>query len=64
MLKALARAFLSIRPGYRIYFGKDGEHLVILVGGGTKQQQSKDIKLAKQRWQEYKIRKRHSGLSL
>ncbi len=24
-------------PGYRIYFGKDGPHLVILVGGSTKQ---------------------------
>lgn len=30
-------------PGYRIYFGQDGEELVILLGGGTKGQQSKDI---------------------
>ena len=45
-------------PGYRIYFGKDGERLVILLGGGTKKRQSQDIKTAKQLWQEYKRRKR------
>ena len=48
---------LHFGPGYRIYFGKNGEHLVILVGGGSKKQQSQDIQLAKQRWQEYKTRK-------
>lgn len=41
-------------PGYRIYFGQDGETLIILVGGGTKKQQSKDIKIAQQLWQDYK----------
>ena len=45
-------------PGYRVYFGKDGETLIILVGGGTKKRQSRDIELAKQRWNDYKRRKR------
>ncbi|HVN63429.1 MAG TPA: type II toxin-antitoxin system RelE/ParE family toxin, partial [Candidatus Binataceae bacterium] len=27
---------LDFGPGYRIYFGKDGERIVILLGGGTK----------------------------
>jgi putative addiction module killer protein len=27
---------IDFGPGYRIYFGKDGERLVILLGGGTK----------------------------
>ena len=27
---------IDFGPGYRIYFGKDGERLVILIGGGTK----------------------------
>jgi putative addiction module killer protein len=45
-------------PGYRIYFGKDGETLVILVGGGSKKRQSADIAAAKERWAEYKKRKR------
>ncbi|HEY8670995.1 MAG TPA: hypothetical protein VIL63_09160 [Terriglobales bacterium] len=34
---------LDFGPGYRIYFGKDGEILVILLGGGTKKRQQKDI---------------------
>ncbi len=45
-------------PGYRIYFGKDGEMLVILVGGGTKKRQSADIRIAKEKWTEYKQRKK------
>jgi putative addiction module killer protein len=48
-------------PGYRIYFGKDGETLVILVGGGSKKRQSVDIAAAKERWAEYKERKRKGG---
>jgi putative addiction module killer protein len=34
---------LNFGPGYRIYFGKDGETLVIILGGGTKKRQSRDI---------------------
>ena len=30
-------------PGYRVYFGRDGEVLVILLTGGTKQRQQRDI---------------------
>lgn len=48
-------------PGYRIYFGKDGEKLVILLGGGTKKRQQKDIEQAKAAWQEYKKRKQLEG---
>lgn len=43
--------------GYRIYFGKDGERLIILLGGGTKKRQQKDIANALARWQDYKQRK-------
>ena len=49
---------IDFGPGYRIYFGKDGERLVILVGGGTKKRQSKDIANAKAIWKDYKERKR------
>jgi len=45
-------------PGYRIYFGKDGERLVILLGGGTKKRQQIDIETAKALWQEFKQRRR------
>ncbi len=44
-------------PGYRIYFGKDGEPLVILVGGGTKKRQQRYIATALARWQDYKQRR-------
>ena len=44
-------------PGYRIYFGKDGDRLVILLGGGTKRRQDKDVALAQARWADYKKRK-------
>jgi putative addiction module killer protein len=37
---------INFGPGYRVYFGKDGPQLVVLVGGGNKQRQEKDIALA------------------
>ena len=43
--------------GYRVYLGKDGDKLVILLGGGTKKRQQNDIDRAKELWQEYKKRK-------
>ena len=45
-------------PGYRIYFGKDGDQLIILVGGGSKKRQQADIQAAQARWQDYKQRQR------
>jgi len=49
---------LDFGPGYRIYFGRDGETLVILLGGGTKKRQSTDIEAAKILWHEYKAGRR------
>ena len=54
-------ARLDFGPGYRIYFGKDGECLVILLAGGTKKRQQKDINDAIGRWQDYKQRKKKQG---
>jgi len=48
---------IDFGPGYRIYFGKDGERLIILLGGGTKKRQNDDIECAKAAWREYKRRK-------
>ena len=44
-------------PGYRIYFGKDGDNLVILLGGGTKKHQDRDIRASHEHWIDYKRRK-------
>lgn len=49
---------INFGPGYRVYFGKDGEELVILLAGGTKKKQSEDIQAAIRRWQDYKRRKK------
>ena len=49
---------VNFGPGYRVYFGKDGEQIVILLGGGTKQRQQNDIKFALNRWADYKQRKK------
>jgi len=52
---------MDFGPGYRIYFGQDGNTLVILLCGGTKKTQQKDIDRAKGFWQEYKARKKSGG---
>lgn len=48
---------IDFGPGYRVYFGKDGDALVILLGGGTKKRQERDIVRAHSRWKDYKKRK-------
>lgn len=45
---------LFFGPGYRIYFGEDGDTLVILLCGGDKGSQHKDIRQAIRYWDEYK----------
>ena len=48
---------IDFGPGYRIYFGRDGDRLVILLGGGTKKRQQNDIARAQELWADYKRRK-------
>jgi putative addiction module killer protein len=63
--KSIGEGVLECRidfgPGYRIYFGRDGDTLVILLGGGTKKRQQKDTETAKALWKEYKRRKRQES---
>jgi putative addiction module killer protein len=44
-------------PGYRVYFGRDGDALVILLSGGTKQRQQRDIEAAQVMWEDYRRRR-------
>lgn len=44
-------------PGYRIYLAKDGNRIIILLGGGTKKRQQRDIASAIELWESYKRRK-------
>jgi putative addiction module killer protein len=48
---------LDFGPGYRIYFGKDGNLLVVLLGGSSKRRQNEAITAAQERWADYKRRK-------
>ena len=61
-VKGVGRGVFEYRmdfgPGYRIYFGRDGNTLIILLGGGTKSRQYRDIENAKSSWQDYRRRKR------
>ena len=52
---------IDFGPGYRVYFGRDGEELVVLLAGGTKRRQQRDIDQAKAYWADYKARKRRGG---
>ena len=49
---------INFGPGYRIYFGKDGDSVVILLAGGSKARQQNDIAAAEMRWTDYKKRKK------
>jgi putative addiction module killer protein len=48
---------IDFGPGYRIYFGQEGETLIILLGGGSKKTQAGDIRFAQARWGAYKSRR-------
>ena len=42
-------------PGIRIYFAKDGLNIILLLAGGDKSSQQKDIEIAVARWHDYKF---------
>jgi putative addiction module killer protein len=56
--RGVFEARIDFGPGYRIYFGKDGETVVILLGGSTKKRQSAAIEAAHKAWTDYKQRKK------
>jgi putative addiction module killer protein len=45
---------LDFGPGYRVYYGREGRTIIILLGGGTKRRQDADIAAAMERWKRYK----------
>ncbi len=44
---------LDFGPGFRLYFGRDGQTIVLLLIGGTKATQARDIRRARDYWREY-----------
>jgi putative addiction module killer protein len=55
--KGVSEYKIDFGSGYRIYFGQDGKEIVILLGGGSKKSQGKDIIAAQNLWAEYKRKK-------
>ena len=55
---------IDFGPGYRVYFGKDAESVVILLGGSSKQRQHQAIEAAQQRWADYRRRKMTNRLEV
>ena len=57
-VKALGDGVLELKidfgPGYRVYFGKKGSKVILLLGGGTKRKQENDIAQAKRLWTTFK----------
>ncbi len=49
---------LDFGPGYRVYYGREGQAIVILLGGGSKRRQDADIAAAVERWKRYKQAKK------
>lgn len=48
---------IDFGPGFRVYFGKDGQRLVILLGGSGKKRQGAAIAISCAQWTEYKLTK-------
>lgn len=48
---------MNFGPGYRAYLGRDGNSVVLLLCGGDKKTQKKNIETAKSYWKDYKRRK-------
>ncbi len=51
---------INFGPGYRVYFGRDGDVLIVLLTGGTKKRQQRDIDAAHDYWRDYKQGKRNT----
>jgi len=60
-IKAVGEGVLEMKvplgPGLRVYFGWDGREIILLLLGGDKSSQSRDIKKAKEYWRLYASRK-------
>lgn len=44
---------LHFGPGYRVYLAEDGDRIVVLLTGGDKGSQSRDIEIAQEYWKDY-----------
>jgi putative addiction module killer protein len=54
--EGLSELRIHFGPGYRVYFGEDGQEIVLLLCGGTKRTQQRDIARARMCWRDYRSR--------
>lgn len=47
---------MTFGAGYRVYYASEHEHLILLLGGGDKSTQARDIEKAKAAWADYRSR--------
>jgi len=59
--EGLSELRIHYGPGYRVYYGKERQQVYLLLCGGDKSTQSKDIKQAKAYWQNHKRRYPHGA---
>ena len=59
--EGLSELRIHYGPGYRVYFVRENQQLILLLCGGDKSSQSKDITKAKMYWEDHKQRHRHGA---
>jgi putative addiction module killer protein len=59
--EGLSELRIHYGPGYRVYYGKEGHRVFLLLCGGDKSTQSKDIKKANEYWKDHKRRHQHGA---
>ena len=59
--RRLSSGVSELRIDYRVYYGRDGQSVVILLAGGTKKHQYRDIGQAGHYWKAYKREKRNAN---
>ncbi|PIE41214.1 MAG: addiction module killer protein [Gammaproteobacteria bacterium] len=59
--EGLSELRIHYGPGYRVYYGKEGQQVYLLLCGGDKSTQSKDINKAKEYWKDHKRRNKHGA---
>ena len=59
--EGLSELRIHYGPGYRVYYGKEGQQIYLLLCGGDKSTQSKDIEQAKVYWQDHKRRNQNGA---
>lgn len=59
--KGLSELRLDVGPGYRVYYAQDGDALILLLCGGDKSTQQKDIDLAHELAKRWRDEQRNEG---